>query len=269
MPSSCLALGSAPASTSAFTTAGSVLNAAAWCRGVTPFSSLASRFAPAASSTFTTSGFSFSTAAWCRGGHAILSPCIGVCTGIHQRLHHGWILAECRRTVQGGHAILMPCVGVSTGSQQRLHHCWFRAEHRRLVQGGLAIFIPCLGVCPLGDATANIRRRCLLEELPGIPVRTIRAGNSGACCQQQGTGSQQCQDAACLVAVVGHGLLTRVRHGQRVPRLTRLDLGGSGVPGVAGVHSGLSACPGHHPAPSPPLERGSGKRPQHPPGRYG
>ena len=50
-----------------------------------------------------------------------------------------------------------------------------------------------LDCLPLGEAAANIRRCCLFEELPGIPGRTIRAVNSGACCQQQGR-SQQRQD---------------------------------------------------------------------------
>jgi len=36
---------------------------------------------------------------------------------------------------------------------------------------------PCLQVNALGDAAANIRCLCFLEELPDIPGRTIQAGN--------------------------------------------------------------------------------------------
>ncbi|MCY3537850.1 MAG: hypothetical protein OXH24_09330 [Cyanobacteria bacterium MAG IRC3_bin_20] len=58
------------------------------------------------------------------------------------------------------------------------------------------------------EAAGNIIRRCLLEELPGIPVRTIRAGNSGTCCQGNNTRCQQRQDStgpAPGAAVMGKG----------------------------------------------------------------
>ncbi|CZB14628.1 hypothetical protein FLM9_511 [Candidatus Synechococcus spongiarum] len=53
----------------------------------------------------------------------------------------------------------------------------------------------------MGEAAGNIQH-VAWEELPGIPVPTIRAGNSGACRQQQGTGSQQGQEAAGLVTAL-------------------------------------------------------------------
>ena len=53
-----------------------------------------------------------------------------------------------------------------------------------------ARLVLCIGISALGEAAADIRRRCLPEKLPGIPVPTIQAGNSGARCQQQGASSQ-------------------------------------------------------------------------------
>ena len=68
------------------------------------------------------------------------------------------------------------------------------------------MLIPCLRVSALGDAAANIRCLCFLEELPGIPGRTIQAGKRGARCQQQRRSQQRQDDAAPVTAVaVGVG----------------------------------------------------------------
>lgn len=164
-PPSARAFGSAPASSSTFTTAGLLLRAAQ-CRGVRPSLALASRSAPASSSAFTTAGFAIN-AVMCRDVPPSSSFALGSAPASSSAFTTSGVLLYPAALCRGVQASLSRALGSAPWEMQR----------------------------PTSAAVAS-SKNC--EVFQG---RTIRAGKRGARCQQQRR-SQQRQDAAHLVTAV-------------------------------------------------------------------